>query len=206
MKGKRHIGTRTAVLLVVCHAAIGCGCGHSASNVEAPTLFGRSELRADADPPRKARLVLAGTPIPIEVHAEHDGTKLTLSLKKNGELFEEEAYLSLNDSFQFLEGGGESYDPPIPLITYPGREGQKSSWDGDVEGIKANAEIIAKRIRYYFESSPRDALEVRVNLTIVESPEKSSSRELMFIIVPEKGVIQRSFGTASVREPIGEDK
>ncbi len=185
---------------------VGCGCHRGPTEPESRALFGRAELAANSSPPRKAKLILAGTEIPIEIETEHDGTKLQLILKKNDEVFEEESYLDLNDSFLFSEGGGETYDPPIPLISYPGVEGKVTKWEGEVEGVKSSAQVVGKRIRYYFASAPLDALEVRVNITIWESADKSSTRELMFIIAPEKGVLQRSFGTASVREPISEGK
>jgi hypothetical protein len=169
--------------------------------IEATTLFSRADLMASAPPPPKANLTLAGTEIPVTVNLQKEGSTVTVELKKDDEVFEEEVYLDLNDSFQFMEGAGDVFAPAIPLIEYPGHQGETKTWEGVVNGTPARAEINTLRTRYYGLKSPVDALEVRIRLAIELEPDKSSSRELRFVIAPEMGVVQRSFGAASSREP-----
>ena len=194
---RTHIGP----LLVL--ASIGCSCMRTPEPVVA-TLFGRFDLKPDSAPPREAILALAGTEIPITVERDKQGSTVHLLLRAKDDVLEDEFYTDTNDAFSFVEGGGETYSPAIPLITYPGRVGEVAKWRGEVDGTSAVAEIVGKRIPSYFNGAQSDVLEVRVSLTIQNDSPNGSMRQLVFVIAPDRGVVRREFGPASVRRPMGD--
>lgn len=198
-----HGLVRASIAPILILAGIGCGCVRTPEPVIA-TLFGRFDLKPDSAPPKNAVLILAGTEIPISIRRDKDGSIVRLTLLSNDEVIEEEVYTDTNDSFSFVEGGGETYSPAIPLISYPGHVGEIIKWQGDVDGTKAVAEVTGKRVPSYFNGSQSEVLEVRVNLTIQSEVTNGPMRQLVFVIAPDRGVVRREFGPASVRRVAGE--
>ncbi len=177
--------------------------GQAGAKVE--RIADAAALGADKLPYTKARLILAGTEVPVEVQEVRSGESFVLRLVSHGEILEEERYESGPGGFRFLGGSGETFDPPIPLVRLPMTVGESWDWTG-VAALgptekRATAKVTSGRERLNLASGVHDAIKVAVSLSVETSPQQTAKRELTFWIEPNRGVVRREFGAGSTREP-----
>ena len=156
-------------------------------------------------PGDEATLVVAGTEVPVSIEARDSEGKLHLDLIAHDATFESETYLHDESQFAVIEAAGETYEPPLVLLKFPFSVGDAYTWEGSIVagGIerRASATISTSSDRIYEGQVPHETIKVLVDLQFRTDPRSApAKRALQFWISPEKGVIQREFGTASVRK------
>jgi len=187
------------------------GCNHSASapqTTSAPIARLESEINPTLPPPEQTVLDLAGTKIPLQLHAKLDGAKFTIELDQGGQEFEKEEYLDQHGTFEVRSVAGETYDPPIKLLDFPLHEGDTYTWSGyssvEKQATRSSAETIVSRSQIVVGSLPIEAIKVRVSLKIYENRSRPRVRDMTFYFAPHYGLFKREYGTSSGREPKGQ--
>src|SRR5205085_4343464 len=87
-----------------------------------------SELKPDGDPGTRAKMVMSGMIIPVDLKTRTDPKGFFIDLWYEGEKFEEEQYRSTPEEFQLVNAAGETYSPPIPLLRFPMNVGDAWKW------------------------------------------------------------------------------
>ena len=167
-----------------------------------------SSLGASIDPAslslnqfeQSSMLTVGGRSIPVQVKVTRQVDLITLQLISRDSEFEREVYKVVADKFCLVQGGGTTFEPPLPLLRFPLRLGDGWEWQGVMaagdNSNKARAQIITLREPIFVP--PIDSLRVRVSLAI--DPHKAPNRELSFWFAEDRGLVQRKFG-ASLRGP-----
>lgn len=177
----------------------------------AGTMMTREDLQPDGAPPAQEHL-LYGTPplIPIQVKTSKKGPDLTIDLLAHGELFDSERYQSTDATFAVAQAAGEDYVPPIPILQFPLNVGGAAwTWSGTLSSDRDPHPSVA-RISTSFDKillgqNPVWAVKAEVNIVIdVHTPDRSAERRLTFWFMKGNGLIQREFGSGSVRKPISQ--
>ncbi len=189
--------------------AWGCtapGFAPKASQQSLPTAYLQaSELKPETLPYEEGFLVLAGTQIPVVIEEVREPKKLTLKIKTNGALIEDEVYEFDETGFRFLAGPGVAFSPAIPLIRYPVKSGETWKWAGTMNqsdsSYKATADITAKNETLNIPAGKFETLYVEVNMRLEVGTPEPAIRLLKFWFVPNQGVLRREFGASSTREP-----
>jgi hypothetical protein len=193
-----------ACTMLVASAAVSCRQGSSGSGA---LIADYAALKPDQLKAQHCLLELAGSKYKADVRQQQQGAELQIDLVAFGSVVDTERYHSGDQGFSLLEGGGERYDPPIPLVKYPMRVGDKWSWTGKIwtgpvahettAAINTTSEDLAVG-----GGSLHDVLRIDVLLSIESGrAETPAHRKLAFWIAPGKGVIKRMFGDYSTREP-----
>lgn len=174
----------------------------------AATRLSRKELAPDTPPPPKAKLLLGGVSVPVTARVARDGNRFTINLVTHDEVFESEEYVNTTDGFSVASIGVTEFEPPIPLLKFPLAVGQETwTWKGtlsaDVEEHSANATITTASDTINFGLRPVDTIKVQVEIVFDSIGEgESAERQLTFWFQPMKGLIKRSVGATSAREPV----
>jgi hypothetical protein len=169
----------------------------------------RFTSRQDLDPTRikhlEARLVLAGTEVPVTLEPQVQGSEFDVLIRAKGAVMETERYLLTDQTFAFVGGTGEEFLPPIPILRYPLQVGDTWKWTG-VAALgpvkkKANADVTTGLETLNIVSGVSDSVVVTVDLSIEAQPGLPAARRLRFWIDPKDGLIKRDFAHNSLREP-----
>lgn len=173
---------------------------------EGRLIQGKLELRPDASPGAKARMVLGSLAFPVEVKLTPSPDKVAIELWAHEQPFEEEVYSNPSDGFGLIDAAGERYEPPVPLLKFPLRVGDSWDWKGKMvtgdTSRTASAKIITRDDLLRVGPETHKALAVDVDLEMHSGGPKPAKRKLIFWFVPEKGVMKREFGVSTSREPI----
>jgi hypothetical protein len=158
------------------------------------------------DPPEKAILTLSGSPYDVTVATERDRTHYSIVLLNKGEEFDREEYEDSFEAFRLVRAAGERYEPPIDLLRFPMRAGEKPwTWTGQIVNGKprdAEATIQTSEDRQYVGGAAIGAVRTVVTLRFLAVGGKTAAeRKLTFWFAPGKGVFRREFDAVSVREP-----
>ena len=168
----------------------------------------RSDLEPDSSPPPKAKLVLAGVTVPVQVKTERNSNLFTIDLVTHDEIFDTEEYVNTSDGFAVKSVAGTEFDPPLPLLKFPLVVGAETlTWSGvlsaDVEPHQGTAQVTTSTdsLTVGLSSVPTVRVQVSIVLDSIKVGE-SAERQLNFWFEPKKGLIKREFGTTSSREPV----
>ncbi|MCW5939623.1 MAG: hypothetical protein KF884_01140 [Fimbriimonadaceae bacterium] len=169
----------------------------------------RFASRQDLDPTKirhlEARLVLAGTEVPVTLEPQIQGSEFNLLIRAKGAVMETERYQVNDQTFAFVGGTGEEFVPPIPILRFPLEVGEKWTWTG-VAALgpvkkKANADVTTGLETLNIVSGVSDSVVVTVDLSIEAQPGLPAARRLRFWIDPKDGLVKRDFAHNSLREP-----
>ena len=165
----------------------------------------KADLKPDADPGPKAKLVLAGTVIPVEVKVKPAGEDFAIDLWYNGELFEEEQYKDGATGFSLVNAAGETYSPPITLLMFPMNIGDSWKWSGQMLTGPAgrDATAVVRTLSDKVDTGTQEeALLVEVDLSMYSgNTSQPAQRRLSFWFVRNKGLLKREFGSSTSRVP-----
>lgn len=196
--------TRTFVALLAVLVAAGCnGKSSSGTGEKFETL---ADLQPDANIPATALLKIGQVDVPVEVVQASNGDRVELSLNAHGQTFEKEIYRVSTDSFELVEGAGEVYEKPLPVLRFPLAVGDSWTWNGTMSSgdgpHDASAKIATSEepLLLPVEGSTASVLVV-VDLSIKGAGPTPAARKLRFWFVKGKGLVKRQFGIASSREP-----
>lgn len=194
---------RLVWLVALTAALLGCGCDKGARS-QGPSLRDSAVFKPDSLPGEKAKLVLAGTELPVEVKRRSEGKEVVLELWAHDEIVQQERYLSEPAAFSLLRAGGEHYDPALPLLKFPMNVGDAWEWKGQLTAgdihRPATAKITSASAQVYVPE-PETAVKVSVEITLDSGAPTPAMRTLTFWFVEGRGVIKREFGAGSAREP-----
>ncbi|MCB8933193.1 MAG: hypothetical protein M9921_12755 [Fimbriimonadaceae bacterium] len=194
---------RLILLAALTAAAVGCGCKPAATS-QGPSLRDIEVFKPDSLPGEKAKLVLAGTELPVEVKRRMDGNEVVIELWAHGEVVQQERYLSTKDAFNLAMAGGERYDAPLPLLKFPMNVGDAWEWKGQLSAgdihRTATAKITTSSAQVYVPE-PETAVKVSVEMSLDSGAPTPAKRTLTFWLVEGRGVVKREFGAGSTREP-----
>lgn len=194
-----------ALLVVAC--PLGCSKPSSGGAV-AFAAFG--DLKPDAAPGEQARLIFGSpkgekgalsTEFDVTVrHEAHDKT-VSIDLETQGETVERELYETSSDAFRLVSTSEDSFAPGIDLLHFPAKEADEWSWDGKVSygGISRPAQATIKVKKEGSGLVSEVALKIQA-----DAGRPDLDRTLKFWFEKDKGVVRRSFGEVSIRQPVGD--
>lgn len=197
--------TRSLVAVLATFAVAGCFGGKTtAGNGE--RFENLSDLGPDAKIPAAANLKIGEVNVPVVVRQEDSEDRMVLTLEAHGQTFEKEVYRVTSDSFELVEGAGEVYESPMPVLKFPLTVGESWTWKGTMSSgdgphdATANIATAAEPLLLPVEGSTPSVLVV-VDLSIQGAGPSPATRKLRFWFVKDKGLVKRQFGIASSREP-----
>ncbi|HMS53905.1 MAG TPA: hypothetical protein PKA27_00765 [Fimbriimonadaceae bacterium] len=159
-------------------------------------------LKPDGSPPPEAKITVGDKSFNVKVEVERSGSDLIYHLTSNGQEIEQERYQFLNEEFHLAQAAGETFHPPMKLLSQKVQVGSQWNWDGELRSgvlsTKAMASINLLRDSA-FAPSGEEGLKVSVVLTLNER--NDTTRDLAFWFVRGRGVVQRRFGPA-LRSPV----
>lgn len=183
-------------------AALFVGCNHNTAVPDGPAVTFDS-IRPDSTPSVKAKLILAGTELPVELRKKARGKIIQYELWAHGAPVELETYRRDDDRFSLLVAADEKYFPEIDLLRFPMKVGQSWSWEGKVQGgtnHTARAKVTTSEEQLYLDGLSRKTIKVVVDRTY--SDREPAPLKLSFWFEPNNGIIRREFGTADQRLPL----
>jgi hypothetical protein len=153
-------------------------------------------------------LNLAGIEIDGDAEMKVSGEARVLSVAKDGAVIDEESYIVKSDGVYLARkgtAGGDTFEPPIPLLKYPSKVGDKYEWTGTVSSggpdrIKSEASITTSAESLSLATGTHEAVRVSIALLIHDGP-KPAERKMSFWFVKGQGPVKRDFGTNQVRVP-----
>lgn len=195
----------TSVLAFACLGFSGCKGKGSGSVSDYDTL---DALGAGCPSSKAANLTLAGDPIPVTVGCTDKAGVIEVKLTAHNAVFEIERYRRNGQNFELLDAAGEIYDPPVIIAKAPMRVGDKWEWTGNMKAgdvaHPAKATISTSTDQIWIPNSPAvDAVKITVDFSIDGGGPTPAKRNLSFWLAPKVGVVKRTFGSSSQREPAG---
>lgn len=196
-----RLGAALAVLLF--------GCLRSPGGLEA----GPGRLLADASAVRPDRLAaeeiefrIGDTAIPARLVRKEEGDTVRFEILAADERVEEEVYRVSAREFALRAAAGETFEPPVPLLRFPFRIGDRWSWQGTIESggrrREASAAIETAGEKLELSTGSFETLRVRVDFAMPSGgPEPARRTSLFWFDLKEGGSVKRSFGFGSAREP-----
>lgn len=187
-----------AALVVAIMALLAAFCAKAQSGKS------QQDIEPDASPGDKALLVYAGPKVPVTVVYSKSGSDEKIELKAEDLVVETEEYSSTKQVFALKSAAGESFDPPVPLMKFPFRLGDKYSWKGtlDFSGKRdASGEITTSEGKVSEGDHDTPAVLCTAKIAIDGGGDKPAVRELKFWIVVHRGVLAREIGQGVRRQP-----
>jgi hypothetical protein len=176
--------------------------------VETVTYRSLDKMTPQAVPYKRASLILAGTKVGVDVVPTESEGKLALKLMARGEEVMTENYRYDGSAFSFVGSTGESYEPAIPLVTFPFSTSDKKNWKGTIQygevSLPCTATIASKPETLNMDGGNYQTVNVTVSLSYNGGGSKSTQRLLKFWFAPKKGMVKRDFGLNSTRQPAPE--
>jgi hypothetical protein len=164
------------------------------------------DIEPDSAPGEKAVLDFGGPRVPVEVEYHHNGTEVELDLRSDGFVLETEKYLASDKEFALSAAAEERFSPPLPLLKYPFKLGDRYDWHGRLtyagSDRSASAEITTTAGKLTAEGHELGAILVEAKVALDGGGEKPAIRDLKFWIVMKRGVLQREFGEGVKRQPL----
>lgn len=155
----------------------------------------------------KATLVIGDLSIKVDLVRKVEGQDIEIHLIAEGEPFEVERYRQTNDGFYLVgrqlgdvKAGGEYFDPPIPLLKFPMRDGATWTW----EGSNVSGDIPRKATATIKPEYKPDMVKVVVKLSVDSGAATPATTDLVLWFAPGKGIVRREFGQYSSRIPLEE--
>lgn len=178
------------------------GCGSSPGRHGAST---QTDIQPASLEFKEAILVLAGTELPVKVETKRNGTAYSINLMSFGETLEREIYEVDEKHFAIAQLLQERYMPVLPVLDFPLTPGSERTWEGALQsaGISrpSKAMIVTQWKRYKLFGKDVDSVQVDVKLSIESGAPNPAIRDLNFVFVPQKGLVERAFGKELRRIP-----
>lgn len=203
-----------APTVIACGSLIGvvagCFLNSSSKPVSVPSQTAKSfpnkeSLTPEAMPYSTARLILAGTPVSVQMERATKGADVVFKLIARKEVIEEEHYILAPTVFAFSGLSDETFEPAIPLVRYPFNVGDTWEWTGEARlGTNkktATAVMSSSAETLNLAGGVYDCVAVVADLVVESGEGAKSKRALRFWIQPKKGIVKREFGFSSTREP-----
>ncbi len=181
-----------------------CGCiggGGSGPMIQSSAEFQPGALFSD-----HATLGYGGTEVAVLMkRSEMAGGLIKFVLIAHGQEFETETYQNSDKVFAFV-GIDDVFEPPIPLLKFPMKVGDKWEWQGNLTSAtvphKAEATVTTAREQLFLKKvGDVDSVRSDVRLLLDSGTPTPAERKLSFWFVRGKGVVKRELGTATTREP-----
>ena len=173
-----------------------------------PPIANKAALEPDHIPFDQCRLELAGSSFRANLKVTESGDTIRIDLVAAGEVLETEKYSSSDTAFSVIEAGGETYNPPIPIIRYPMHIGDTWNWTGiidtggEVHPTKATVSTSSQDLTIK-GGIVHNVVRIDIMLSIDSGrPSNPATRKMTFWIAPDMGVVKRAFGDYSSREPL----
>lgn len=195
------------VLLAIVLAIQCCGVPQGGTGLPIPSY---SSLKPDQLTLDRCVLELAGSKYRADIQTVHEGNQVQFDLLAFGQVIESERYESTDKVFSVVSAGGESYEPPIPLVKYGMHLGDSWQWSGRIntgpEPHVTKAKVATSSEDLTINGGTvHNVVRVDVELSIYSGrPNSPSTRKLTFWIAPNMGVVKRAFGDYSARKPLEE--
>lgn len=201
--------TASSVALPFAVAISGCTCvrGPGGSPIGAGVELFPPDL-----PTQPVMLNLGGIVMDeAQMQVESDGARRTLLIRNQDVTIDKEVYevdkqgISLV-AFGSGAGAGDQFDPPLKLIAFPAREGQKLEWKGslrfgNVRAVKGEAVSSTETELLSMATGSAQAIRVTVDLRLESGTPEQARRRLEFWFVNGRGPVKRDFGANQTREP-----
>ena len=184
---------------------VGYGCSHSSPSAGGPPIGRYEDFRPATSPPTNAQLTMAGVSIPVIIRVNSTGTQVRVVSLQDGKQVDQEIYDDNGSTFALAHAAGENFQPPLPLLNFPMHIGDSWDWSGTTtlenSTHPAKAAVRTSVSRTVIKGSPENAVEVDVDLQMGLDTPTVMRRQLKFWFVKGQGIVRRSFGEESVREP-----
>lgn len=188
----------------------GCARGSNGKPTPPPSSTGpaiqEDELKPSALVSAKATLTYANLDIPVEMKVKKGVSEIEVELIAHEEVMETEIYTFDMESFKLKEAAAESYNPPLPLLTFPLNLGETKTWSGTIlsgdSPHKGDATISAKEDAVDMpDGTQQPAIKVTVELRYDSGTPVPAKRTLEFWFAKGQGPIKRDFGEGASRAP-----
>lgn len=186
------------LIFVLCLA----GCRNEPEAGSRGALVHFDELNLEMVPPRSV-LTVGDRDLQVEVNRTKTGDSNEIRLTLNGQTIDTERYQISKGLFALEQAAGETYRPPLPILVFPLRIGDRYEWKGQLvagELIHRASAKVSTATETLFMPSSNQALRVQVDLS-VDVGSNPSQRQLNFWFIKGGGLVKRAFGS-SVRAPI----
>jgi hypothetical protein len=149
---------------------------------------------------------MAGVSIPVSIRISTErGGLIRLTAMQEERQVDQEVYQDNASAFSLDHAAGETFRPPVPLLVFPMHIGDNWDWSGTTtlenSSQAARATVRTAMSRTVIDGSPANSVEVDVDLQMGVNTATPMKRHLKFWFVKGKGIVRRSFGEESVREP-----
>jgi len=193
------------VFLALCLST--CGCQPPAA-VDGTTVSAFTAFSTTAVSPQNATLKVAGVHIDTVMKTRREKGRIILDLVSNSDVIDHETYVEDSGGLSLEYAAGETFSPVIPLVRLPMHVGETWNWTGvlknDGGDQPATAEIRTEASKIDTGGDLNHGLEVVVLLDLKQpNGTENVRRKLQFWLVEGHGVVRRSFGDESQREPAG---
>lgn len=199
------------VLAVCVLAFLGCngGDGAAQSSGQPGEVILNAVTHSDVElatlPYKDGVLILRGTEVPVDLEIG-EGPDFVLLIKTHGAVLDSETYRYTENEVGFLGLQGEEFISPIPIIRYPVRDGDEFEWSGKVKDVTAQSRLASAKIRISSETlnlpiGVFQAIRSDVALELESGAEEPATRDLVFWVVPDHGVMKAQFGHSYTRQP-----
>jgi hypothetical protein len=187
--------------------AVCLGCNHAPAAALGPPIGPYDEFRPASSPPVAAQLTMAGVSFPVTIRvAASPGGMLRITALQDSKPVDEELYHDDGATFSLARAAGENFEPPMPLLSFPMHIGDHWDWTGsttmDTSAQAARASIHTAVSRTMIDGNPENSVEVDIDLEMGVNSASPMRRQLKFWFVKGKGIVRRSFGEESIREPL----
>lgn len=143
-------------------------------------------------------------PVTLKVTSQNDG-KLRIIALQDSKPVDQEIYQDDGSEFSLAHAAGENFNPPMPLLNFPMHIGDNWDWEGtttmESSPQAARASVRTSVSRTMIDGNPENSVEVDVDLEMGLNSPSPMRRQLKFWFVKGKGIVRRSFGEESIREP-----
>ena len=187
--------------------AVCLGCNRASATASGPPIGPYGDFNPSTAPPAAAQLTMAGVSFPVTLKVNTaDGGELRIVAIQDAKAVDQEVYQDDGATFSLAHAGGENFKPPIPLLNFPMHIGDTWDWAGsttmDTSAQAARASIRTAVSRTMIDGNPENSVEVDIDLEMGINSPSPMRRQLKFWFVKGKGIVRRSFGEESIREPL----
>lgn len=160
-------------------------------------------------PPTNAVLDYGGAKVQVSLKTIKTPDEIEIQSIDSGEVLESEVYGITPGTVTLKQAAGDSFVPPLPLLTDSASIGTSTTWKGEVVtgGLNhtATATVVTHAQDYIFRGLPKSSVKVDVSLQLANGSPTPALRQLNFVIVSGNGILQREFGAGVKRTSVDDD-
>lgn len=197
------LGAGAAVLA----AALLASCRTIEPTIGGPQLETRIvDLNLARLPYEEATLMIKGSAFDVTLSKmEGKDGKWELLAKAEGQVIEDESFVSSDKGLLYAGSRMESFEPPIPLFVDPVKHPDERTWNGVLkvgsQKLKASGVIKSSDESLNIPGGPFKAIRVDVELEFETTGTKRAQRSLSFWASEGRGLVKREFSDSSTRTP-----